>query len=124
MNRIVKSGNKRPRKKKQSRQAAPEVIALMRKVKRQLERLMEPLAAQVDNDPRLWRGVWTDDCWNPTVFDYAQRDMAFRSTMTGGMSGRTAAAFKRDFPKSSGILEWVRKDLQRWPWKARDHVIS
>ena len=80
---------RKPIRERESRDRVAEFV-LIRKVARQLAALSRAAVVSklVENVATDWRGIWVDESWEPTVFDYYTMDPMFRSTMVGAFAGR------------------------------------
>jgi len=128
--------------------ASPEELALMEKVKRQLEAIKHPvpvdypeLSAMRVRILETLKAAVTRQNWGfqfrkrgrPFVFfrRWASReeieerypspslDRFEINTMSGAFAGRVARSFQQDFPKTSSLLTWLREDFKKWPWRRR-----
>ena len=108
--RIKSKKEKAKRKIRQARPLTPEVLALMTKVKGQIEQLSKPIPPEQFRRP-------PEQLPDVTPSDYRKLDPMADSTMSGALAGRPVDNFNNDFPKAFSLLSWIKADLSKWPWR-------
>lgn len=94
------------------RNLSREELLLVGKVRGQLEELSKPVEQVHVTEAAWWR---TKEIPGPTVAEYQKMDPLAETTMGGSLAGRVVFAI--DFPRTFSLLEWVKQDLRKWPWR-------
>ena len=116
---MKKKRKKKVVRKRAAKKVSPErkeFLALISRVKKQLDSFdFISRTVEVALEPERLRDGNVQSF--PTVEEYQKMDSLAETTMGGSLAGRVI--FAVDFPKTFGLLEWVRQDLRKWPWQDR-----